>query len=169
MGSCGLNNLVAPVNTTIHSHITATQVMLCGSNVRKHRRAKRTSIGHNEPIHMLSKVVPRKLGFDMVMSKFILDAALISTLNYWGILNPTFNDMTGFVESVSGLTTHISEVMHIPGPDFLQNDRAEPALNILIRKKSYGVLDYPSYHVFISSFGERRVLYIFNKVNSVGI
>jgi hypothetical protein len=143
--------------------------MLCGNNVRKHNRAKRTLIGHNEPIHMLSKVVPRQFGFDMVMSQLIFAAALMSTLNSLGNLDLTAYNMKGFVERALSLTILVSKVMHVPGPDFLKIERAQPVLNILISKNSNGVLDYPSYDVFITSFGERRVFYIFDKLDSVGI
>lgn len=59
MWNCGLNNLIASISITVSLDVTITKMMLCGDHIRKNSGAKRTLVGDNHHVDMISKVVSR--------------------------------------------------------------------------------------------------------------
>ena len=75
------NDFVASISSALAFDVTITQMMLCGDYISKNSKTKRALIGNHQSIHMVSKLMSRQFGFDLMMSKLAQAVTFVITFN----------------------------------------------------------------------------------------
>ena len=81
------DDLVASVCITVAFNVTVAKVMLSGDDISKNSGTKRTLVGNNKHVDMISKGVTRKFGSHLVMNKFAVGVTFVRTLDSFGHLD----------------------------------------------------------------------------------